>query len=120
MITVASSNKRVTCYGLTSKFPDGTPRYEQKFKMAKVPANILDGDAHSLYCLFSPDMKHYLDIDLQREEFVIKETTNPETIVYSIPNDLLPMPRDEAELITQVKFIAWENNNSLRVIDINA
>ena len=33
-------------------------------RLPKMPVNIVDGDAYSLFCLFSPDMEKFIDFDL--------------------------------------------------------
>ena len=88
-------------------------------RLPRMPVNLVDGDAYSLYCLFSPNMEKFIDFDLKCKAYVIRDTiTN--AIVYTISNQFLSLPKKEQDIITQVKFIAWEDNETLRLIDINA
>ena len=84
-----------------------------------MPVNIVDGDAYSLYCLFSPDMSKFIDFDLHSRAYVIRDTLS-NMIVFTISNEFLSLPAREKDIITQVKFIAWEDHETLRLIDISA
>ena len=88
-------------------------------RLPRMPVNIVDGDAYSLYCLFSPDMSKFIDFDLHSRAYVIRDTIS-NMIVFTISNEFLSLPGKEQDIITQVKFIAWENNETLRLIDISA
>ena len=41
-------------------------------KLVRLPKNLIDGDAFSLYCMFSPSLKRCIDLDLKSEQFVIR------------------------------------------------
>ena len=85
--------------------------------MARTPVNLIDGDMYSLYCLFSPNLKYFIDI--HEGAYCIKHIASGE-IRYTIPSEFIELPKDEAWVIMQTKFISWENNDALRLIDMFA
>jgi len=94
-------------------------RMNLEARIPSMPVNLVDGDAYSLFCLFSPNMSKFIDFDLQKNSYVVRNT-NSNKIEYRISNSFLSLPKEEQEIITQAKFIAWEDNKTLRLIDINA
>ena len=76
--------------------------------MPRTPINLIDGDMYSLFLLFSPDMRYIIDNDSQNETFCIKDLNNNGENDYEIPKGFLQLPKDESEMILQVKFMAWE------------
>ena len=85
-----------------------------------MPVNLIDGeDSFSLSLLFSPNLKHYIDIDIKNDAYCIKHVDSDDPI-YTIPKDFLLLPKDETKLIMQTKFIAWESDHKLKFLDIDA
>ena len=39
-------------------------RMNLKARLPRMPVNLVDGDAYSLFCLFSPNMNMFIDFDL--------------------------------------------------------
>jgi hypothetical protein len=65
----------------------------------------------------SPDFSMYFDVEYQRNEFVIRDTLDG-SIKFSLSkyftsNDL----STESNVIEQLKFLAWKDNDTIRVID---
>ena len=54
-------------------------------RLPRMPVNLVDGDAYSLYCLFSPDMTKFIDFDLSSRAYVIRDTIS-NMIVFTISN----------------------------------
>ena len=102
-----------------NKSPEKQDEISLLARLPRMPVNIVDGDAYSLYCLFSPDMSKFIDFDLHSRSYVIRDTIS-NMIVFTISNEFLSLPAREQDIITQVKFIAWEDHETLRLIDISA
>ena len=52
----------------------------------------------SLSLLFSPDMKHYIDVAREKSSYVIKNVET-DKITYSIPVEFNRLPRDDSAII---------------------
>jgi len=63
-------------------------RIEFVKRLSRLPVNLAEFDAYNLYCLFSPDMKEYIDVDTQKKRFVVRNTESGSTTL-QIPDDWL-------------------------------
>ena len=65
----------------------------------------------------SPDLSKHFDIDPIKKEWLIRDTYSGETL-YRFNTDFLSF--DPMKVFEQARFMAWEDNTSVRLIDVNA
>ena len=70
--------------------------------------------------MFSPDLTRHLDIDPIKKEWLIRESESGDTTFRFNTNFLSYEPKSGNEVYEQARFIAWEDNRSIRLIDVNA
>ena len=83
----------------------------------KLPFAAYDGDANQLFCMMSPDLSKHFDIDPIKKEWLIRDTYSGDTL-YRFNTDFLSF--DPMKVFEQARFMAWEDNTSVRLIDVNA
>ena len=89
-------------------------------ELPHAPLNLAEYDAFILYSLFSPNLQEFIDVDQSKnnQAFVIKNTFNGR-INHRIARTWLPVSKREDQQSLQAKFITWEDNDRLRILDIN-
>ena len=92
-------------------------KWKLKKKLARTPVNLIDGDMYSLFCLFSPNLQYVIDI--HEGDYCIKHVVSGE-IRSIIPKEFIELPKDEAWIIMQTKFVCFETDDMLRLIDMHA
>lgn len=70
--------------------------------------------------MFSPDLSRHLDIDPIKKEWLIRESKSGDTLYRFNSNFLSYEPKSGNGIFEQARFIAWEDNKSIRLIDVNA
>ena len=84
------------------------------------PYGIYDRDRYTQYCLFSPDFSKHLDVDPVNKQWVVRESLTGQ-IFFEIPSTFLSFnPRDRNQVIQQARFMAWEDERQISLIDITA
>lgn len=77
----------------------------------QVPVQLCDGDLFQLYCLFSPDLQYFIDIDPTERTWVVRNT-NDDKIHFRIPLTFLTLDtRSLKGMILQARFMAWTSLN---------
>jgi len=84
--------------------------------LASIPVNLVGDDGLMLYSLFSTSFEYYIDDDAAKDMFVAKEATTGQT-KYLIPNKMLKLPKTREQTIQQLKFIWWESDSVIRLVD---
>ena len=70
--------------------------------------------------MFSPDFSKHLDINPVNKEWLIRDSFSGDPY-YRIQTSLLSYdPKAQNEVFEQTRFIAWENNSTIKLIDVNA
>lgn len=68
----------------------------------------------------SPDLSKHFDIDPIKKEWLIRDTYSGDTLYRFNTNFLSFDPKTGSEVFEQARFMAWEDNSSVRLIDVNA
>mmetsp|Transcript_2941 Transcript_2941/g.3481 ORF Transcript_2941/g.3481 Transcript_2941/m.3481 type:complete len:235 (+) Transcript_2941:255-959(+) len=85
-----------------------------------MPYGIFDRDPNQLACLFSPDFSKHIDTDPIHKQWIIRESLTGQ-VFFTIPSTFLSYnPKNRRQVVQQARFMAWENNTQLSVIDVNA
>lgn len=88
-------------------------------RVVKPPIGICDGDMLQLFHLFSPDLKHAIDIEPMEKSWVVR-TTDEGLVHYKIPRSMLPVDPRHNFVSRQTRFFKWESNTRITMLDIHA
>jgi len=88
--------------------------------VSRLPVGIYDGNIEQLFCLFSPDFTKHIDTEPTIGQWVIRESLSGD-VHFKIPATFLCLDsRNRIKVMQQTKFMAWESNNLVSLIDIDA
>ena len=83
-----------------------------KCRLTNLPIGLGNGNAYQLYCLFSPNLRMYFDVDRRDQAWVIKEASEDKQIVRKIPKTLLAYNKyNQDEILQQTKFMCWNTTS---------
>ena len=115
------SNDEACIYRLDSaKDNKGPSQVRLEGYVNRLPLGICDGDIQQLHCLFSPDLSKHLDVDPVTGKWIVREALSGK-VFFEIPRTFLSYnPKDKAQVMWQTRFMAWENDRQISLIDVNA
>jgi len=79
----------------------------------------MDGGPYQLLNLMCPAFKRYIDFDFDKREFVVRDTEKDD-VMFRIPKCFLDVKGDDSAVMEQIKFIAFDDLNSIRVVDFQS
>jgi hypothetical protein len=69
-------------------------------QLARLPINLVEHSAYSIYNLMSPDFKMYFDVDYVEMEFVVRKTCDG-GIYFSLPKNFLNNDLSSQKKVTE-------------------
>lgn len=93
---------------------------EYDYRVRTLPFHAYDKDVYQLFTMFSPDFTKHIDVDPVNRLWIIRESKSGKAF-FSIPKTFLYYnPKEKNCISEQTRFMAWENNRHISIVDVMA